>query len=227
MDYKKRMRLANRRLRRKMAEDRDQRSFHSKSYHRYFEGYAEYEMVNEKGKKTLRRVYTGAWYRQDLKAAAYVGLRIFYVLLAVGVLFLFGAAAVYQKESGNVLYVVLPEAATVGFLIYLLYILLVNYLFVPRKMTINDYRVSSRSLKNGSFGCAACLAADGLTTLLYLMLHRGAYAGIWYAVLEFLGASALSAAIYLTEGRIPYLMEENENKPGEDDIVIVSDENFE
>lgn len=227
MDYKKRMRMANRRMRRKMEEDRDQKAFHSRSYHRYFEGYKEYETADAKGKKRLKRVYVGNWYRQELKAPAYIGLRILYVLLTAGVLAFFVAAALSQKESGSAIYVVLPEAVTVGFLVYLLYTLLVNYLFIPRNMTVNDYRISSKALKKGSLCCTACLAADALATLLYLLLHGDASAGIGGAALEFFAAAALSAAVSLAERKIPYSERENEVRPDEGDVVIQSDENFE
>lgn len=224
MNYKNRLKRVNRKMRRKAQEDRDVRVFHSASYHRFFEGYTEYETVNSKGKKVLKRVYTGTWYMQALEAKYYFMLRVFYCLLFAGIVFLFSHAGMTQQESGTALYVVLPEIATVCFLFYLLYTLFVGYLFVPRKMTVNDYRGSSLSLKKASAGIGLCLLADSGLTALYLLLHRDHdSSGAGAAALKFLGAAILAAGMYLAERRVPYKEMENDAAPRQNGVVIDSE----
>lgn len=224
MNYKNRLKRANQKMRRKAQEDRDVRMFHSASYHRFFEGYTEYETVNAKGKKVLKRVYTGIWYVQDLATPNYFFLRALYCLLFAGIVLLFSRAGMTQQESGTALYVVLPEIATVCFLFYLLYTLFVGYLFVPRKMTVHDYRSSSLSLKKASKGMGICLFADTALTVLYLFLHRGTSAsGAGAAALEFLGAALLAGAMCLIECKIPYKEVENDTAPEQSGIVIDSE----
>ena len=38
------------------------KNYHSRSYHRFFEGYTEKGIVNEKGNYQIVRVYTGDYY---------------------------------------------------------------------------------------------------------------------------------------------------------------------
>ena len=49
------------RLRRRTNTDQTflDKGWHSKAYHRHFEGYTEVETTNEKGKTVIQRVYVG------------------------------------------------------------------------------------------------------------------------------------------------------------------------
>ncbi len=226
MNYKKRMRLANQKLRRKAEEDRDENVFHSRAYHRFFEGYRETRVLDSKGRTKIVREYAGTWYVQDVSRVLYVGVRLLYVFLFVGILLLFAGAALTQGGSGSALYVVLPEIVSICFFFRLFYVLTVCYLFVPGKMTVDDYRTSSLALEKSSAWCAAALFAAGAGTGIYLLLHGDKTGTAVLAGLLFLAAAALSLLVSFVERKVPYRKVENSHPPMEDEMLILSDENL-
>lgn len=213
MSVNNKIREINRKLRQKALGDRDSKLLHSSFYHSFFEGFQEYKEVDQRGRTKVRRVYTGTMYRQNLNTARYLLLRFIYVLMFFGIAGMLVLAGMSQKQSGSVLYVVLPEVFTVGFLFWLLYALFVNYLFAPRKMTLNDYRTSAGSLKVCSLGLTISFGLDMCMTVLYASLQQPAAAGNeGFVALEFLTAGLLSLAMLVIERRLPY--EEIENDGG-------------
>jgi hypothetical protein len=223
MSSNKKIRGINRKLRQKALGDRDVKLFHSRSYHSYFEGYQEYKEVNSRGRTKIRRVYTGTWYSQDLDTARYILLRLLYVLLFFGIIGMLVLAAISQKESGNVLYVVIPEILTVGLLFRMLYILFVNYLFAPGQMTLNDYRTTAGSLKICSLALAISFGLDMSMSILYAIIHLSDVFGKEMLIgLEFLTAGILSLAMFFIERRIPYKEIKNDSIIKENGIEIES-----
>lgn len=172
------------------------RGWHSNAYHRYFEGYSEYETLDSRGKTVIRRVYEGTVYSQNLDRKQRVKLHVL-----LGVLWLAGAAvfalAATRPVPANMLwYSVLPQFAVLGFLVWAL-TALVNYYMAPEKMTVADYNTGSRRLVKSSLAaliamllCAAvylicafafeecillhllCAALCGVSALLMLLVNR-------------------------------------------------------
>jgi len=145
--------------------------YHSAAYHRHFEGWSEYKEQNSSGKVRIRRVYTGAWYRQDLSDRR----RIFYKLLFsalfvfAAVLFIFYAAQ--YVGSNQSWYVAMTQAGGIVGLVWM-GIGLFNYLTVKKNMTIAEYRSSSGTLRIGSMIAAISFTAAMLMTLLFVLLQH-------------------------------------------------------
>lgn len=195
-------RKKNRELHREAFEDRDSRLWHSHSYHRYFEGYTEYRELDQNGKEQLRRVYTAAWHIQDLDRKRVIGIRILYLAL-----FLLMAGAVVQAGvrpgSGNAFYTALAELAVLCLLAWLGYILLVNYLFMPKKMTIHDYHSSSIALKRVALALSIAFAVSACAVLLENAL-KGDASGAIVPVAAFLGGAACAFGMHMAEEKVPY-----------------------
>ncbi len=196
----------NSELRRKLYEQETvTKGFHSWSYHSFFEDYSEIYQIGRDGKTRLVRNYEGAYYWQNLSREAYIGLRIVYAAVFAVLTALFAATGLMARASDTVWFTVLPEVATVLALSALAYTLFVNYLFIPTKMTIGDYRSSSGALKFISFVLTVCFALDSLLTLLYLPVSAGSFKeNDAAAVLLFAGCAGLSFAVNKIEKRISY-----------------------
>lgn len=67
---------------------------HRAAYHRHFEGYSEYEVVDENGYAHIKRVYTGMYYTHPLEGRRRVLLKALFSALwaAAAVLFVLAAA---------------------------------------------------------------------------------------------------------------------------------------
>ena len=208
-------RKKNRELHRQALEDRDSRLWHSHAYHRYFEGYTEYRELDQNGKEHLRRVYTSSWHIQDLTKKQRILVRCLYVFLFLLMAGAVALAGFRQTAGGKAFYVVIPVLAVLCVLMWLGYILLVNYLFLPEKMTVHDYRASSVSLSRAALVLVIAFLASAALSLL-----EGALIGD-------ISQTAIPAAAFLlgavcaflmrwTEGRIPWREEENTQnaKPG-------------
>ena len=104
-------RRMNQRLRRRTDLDKGllDKGWHSKAYHRHFEGYAEVETTNEKGKTVIERVYVGDYYRLDLPKSKRVQLRLFYAGLIALVAALFGFAASRSVGANMTWYLAIPQ----------------------------------------------------------------------------------------------------------------------
>jgi hypothetical protein len=201
--YTKWKRETNRKLRRKLEEDRDIHIFHSHFFHRYFEGYTEYRDVDEKGKVHIRREYTGTVYISELSGGEYWLLRAVYVILFAAMLYFLYQASMRQTAFGNNLFLVLPEIATVACFFWMFYTLLVSYVFAPKRMTIDDYRTSSGSLIRVSKLLAVLSALDALVSFVLALIGHAAAEG-YMAALFFLGNAAIAAIIFLIEQKTPY-----------------------
>ena len=208
-------RKKNRELHRQALEDRDSRLWHSHAYHRYFVGYTEYREPDRNGKEHLRRVYTSSWHIRDLTRKQRVLVCCLYVLLFLLMAGAVALAGLRQTAGGKAFYVVIPELAVLYLLSWLGYILLVNYLFLPEKMTVHDYRASSVSLRRAAFALVIAFIASAALSLL-----EGALTGnISQALVPgaaFLAGAVCAFLMLWTENRIPYREEENTQnaKPG-------------
>jgi hypothetical protein len=146
-------------------------TWHSKAYHRFFEGYSEITVPEPNGKGyRIQRIYTGNYYRQDLKKGRRILLSVLYVALFLGAVYLFVSNAILSLASNSTWYVVLTQVASIPFLFWTL-IALFSYLPAERDMTINTYRSSSLSLKRATFGSAISLGVLALATLAFMFLN--------------------------------------------------------
>ena len=203
----------NRELHRQALEDRDSKMWHSHAYHRYFEGYTEYNELDRNGKPHVRRVYTASWYMQDVSRRRYVLLRVFYTALFLLMCGAVLAAGTRQGTAGTAFFIVLAELATLLLLAWLGYTLFVNYLFAPEKMTVHDYHVSSGSVKRISLALTTAFGADALLTVLEGILKGTDRFGSFGVTLAAFAAGCFCAVImHLTEKRVPYREIENKKE---------------
>ena len=216
-------RRKNRELHRQALEDRDSRLWHSGAYHRYFEGYTEYRVTDEKGKTRIRRVYTGTWYRLALPDNRRLMVRCIYVFLFLLLTGAIALASWAQGGAGRAVYTVIPEIVTLCLLARLFYVLFVCYLFAPRKMTVGDYRSSSPALKNAGLYLAIAFAADALAALIERLLGGGAsFRSFPLTVLAFCLGASMSLLLARIESGLPYETEENTDVPRDGGVTIES-----
>ena len=201
-------RRKNRDLHRQSLEDRDRRVWHSSSYHAYFEGYTEYQEKDARGKTHLRRVYTGTWYRQALSPKQSLLVRVAYVLLFLLQLGCLALAGIMQGNAGTTFYIVLPEIVTVCLLSRLGYVLLVNYLFLPRKMTVHDYKAGHTALEQTSLWLVYAFCADlALTVIEFVLTYQDAlvhFRSLPFTCAGFLCGAVLAGLTSRMEHYLPY-----------------------
>ena len=214
-------RRKNRELHRQALEDRDSRLWHSRFYHRYFEGYNEYKELDANGKERIRRVYAADWYAQNLPKGKRIGVRLLYVALFLMMAAAVIGAGILQGGTGTRFYIVIPELITLCLLSWLGYVLLVNYLFMPKKLTVHEYKVSSLSLRIVTLAVAIAFAVDALMAALDLALVGGERGG-WVIAL-FIGGAACAWVMRLVESRIHYDQIENPAAEKDSSVAIESE----
>ncbi len=188
--------------------------WHSAAYHRYFEDYAEFERVDEKGRKRIERVYQGTWYVQTLSRGARLRERLALVGLFLLSVVLFGFAALRPIEGNGKWFLTLAQFASLGLLLWTLTGLF-NYLICREKMTVGEYKTGPLRFQHG---CVAAVAALILCTLLYL-LGALLYEEVWQHLLCALMCLAAALPLLLAnrlDANVPYANEQSEKAAPED-----------
>jgi len=214
-------RRKNRELHRQALEDRDTRLWHSRYYHRYFEGYTETRELDANGKERIRRIYTADWYVQNLPKGRRIGVRLLYMMLFAMMIATVIGAGILQGGTGTRFYIVIPELVTLCLLSWLGYVLLVNYLFMPKKLTVHEYKASSLSLRIVTLAAAIVFAFDALMAALDLALVGGARGG--WVIAMFLGGAVCAWVMRLVESRIHYDQIENPAAAVDSGVTIESE----
>ncbi|MGI6071824.1 MAG: hypothetical protein ACOX75_02245 [Lachnospiraceae bacterium] len=184
---------------------------HSKNYHNYFRGYTEVRNVNEKGRRTIQRFYTKPWIVSDLKGRNYWLVRLLYALLTSASIFMYVFAMIQDIPANKHWVVAIPGLPAIVCL-FLLTVMLVIYITVPRKMTLWDYESSTKRLKQMSIISAAVegttsIVIAGFTIVTGLEIRQSLIcAGMDMA------AAFCAAAIYFVENKVTYHEEPNETK---------------
>lgn len=181
--------------------------WHSKAYHRFFEGYSETAVPKPNGRGfTIQRVYTGNLYRQDLAQEKRVLLRILYLALFVIVVYLFVTNAIMPRPGNSTWYVVLCQAVSIPFLFWIL-ISFITYLPSLEDLTIHDYRSSSLSFKKATLGASIGLGLAAFATLLFILLNPAEDLQIeLVSVAKYLAAALIVFSMNWIERRIIYLI---------------------
>jgi hypothetical protein len=196
-------------------------TWHSKAYHRFFEGYSETTVPKPNGKGTrIQRIYTGNYYRQDLTKGQRILLRGLYIVLFLCIAYLFGSSAMLPLASNSTWYVVLAQVVSIPFLFWIL-IAFSSYLPAERDMTIADYRSSSLSLQKAVLGAAINLGIAALVTLVFMLLNLSnePLPELLCAV-KYLAAGLLALFMNRVEKKINYLIIPSQNKPPTDAMEI-------
>jgi hypothetical protein len=146
------------------------KGYHSDAYHRHFEEWSEYEEQMPNGKVRIKRVYTGAWYQQDISDRRRVFLRLLFCTLFVFAAVLFIICSAQNVGSNQCWYVVITQAAAIVSLSWM-GIGIFNCLTAKKRITIAKYRSSSLTLRVGSIASAVSFTAAMLMTLLFVLLE--------------------------------------------------------
>jgi hypothetical protein len=196
-------------------------TWHSKAYHRFFEGYSEITVPHPNGKGTsIQRVYTGNYYRQDLTKSQRILLRMLYLVLFLCIVYFYISSATMPLTINSTWYIVLPQAASVVFLFWIL-ISFFFYLPAERDMKIADYRSSSLSLLKAFEGSAICLGATALAVLIFILVSPlGESHNELLCAGKYLIAGFIALSIYLIEKKISYLKIPNQIVPPDNSVEI-------
>jgi archaellum biogenesis protein FlaJ (TadC family) len=188
-------------------------TWHSKAYHRFFEGYSEITVPEPNGKGyRIQRIYTGNYYRQDLMKSRRTLLRILYVALFLGAVYLFVSSAVLPLASNSTWYVVLPQVVSIPFLFWIL-IAFFYYLPAKRDLTINGYRSSSLALQKATLGAAVSLGIAAFATLVFVQLNlSGEHSGELLCAVKYLAGGLLALSMNRIEKKVNYLIIPSQNK---------------
>lgn len=177
---------------------------HSHSYHRYFENYAEKEVLLPGGGHTIQRVYVGKYYRADIsdeqlrRQKKTVGLLFFGVLAS----YLAGALTAVVSAVPFVAICTMPPLVA----LLLLGISVFYRLTVPREMEIRAFRDSSDNLRRSSMGFILCIAVCFAATLVgCLIVPLFTLAETVPSLLFYLLSAVSAGKIYLTEKNTPYI----------------------
>lgn len=137
---------------------------HSSAYHRYFEGYAERECYDEKGKRHIERVYVGNYYRRAVSDGQHKALKAQYAVMYLLSLAVFLFAGTRDTQLNTARYVYIPVILSLVAMLCLLVTIVFN-LIAPREMVIRAYRDSSEKLIYTSISTAVLQIVNALATI--------------------------------------------------------------
>ena len=176
---------------------------YSRHYHNYFRGYTEVRRTNEKGRIVIDRFYTKPWIVSELSARNYWLVRLLYAVLTVAsaVLYIW---AMTQRVSGNSHWVVALPGMPAIICLFLLAVVVVQYITVPRKMTLWDHESSTKRLKRAALATAmiqtlAAIALAGFALVTGLEVGRS----LLCAGMDLL-AAICAAVMFFVERKVTY-----------------------
>ena len=214
---------ASRRLRERIIrEDGLSHGYHSRAYHRHFEGYLETEITDVKGRTRIRRDYVGEWYSQNLSRGKRIALKTSLAALWALTAAVFFFTATRGTRANASWYMAISEFGVVAGFLWT-FVSLVLYLTAPVKMTIGDYRSASKGVLRGSL----CIAGFSILTTLLTALHAILGSETWAAELlccaGFLAAAALAVLMNRLEANVPYIRTPSTEEGPEDGVLLGDD----
>lgn len=195
------------------------RPWHSRAYHRHFEGYAEVEDANEKGKTIIRRVYVGNYYRLDLSQKKRVLLRLAYLGLLLLIGSSFGLAASRPVGANSTWYLAIAQMLTLCSL-GATAISLLAHCTAPREMTIGDWKASSKKLRRNALLSALLLELTAFLTGGYLLFTRENWAVHLLCIGLYAAAGLLAVLLNRLEANAPYAIRSSQAQMPEDSAYI-------
>lgn len=214
-------RRMNQRLRRHTDLDKGllNKGWHSKAYHRHFEGYTEVEATDEKGKTVIHRVYIGDYYRLDLPPKKRILLRVGYALMIALIAALFGFAASRPVGANMTWYLAIVQMLSVC-LQGLLCVNLLSHCIAPRDMTIGDWKASSGKLQKNAKYTALVMELLAFLTGLYLVLSGEDWMIHMLCVVLYALAGLIAVVLNRMEANAPYMTYHSTEEPPEDGCYI-------
>lgn len=193
--------------------------YYSRFYHDEFAGYAERTVVAPNGKKYIERYYAAEYYRQKLPRKQQIQLRLIYAGLFIFSATLYSLAGWPDTASNYAVYVSLPVALALPFLVWQL---LSFFYYMP----LADMKLVNRQkgvgwLKKSSLGASVCIALAALGTLIYFFLNPGVSdSRILPGAIMFFLAALAALCINRLEARVGYQRIDNPAELSEEDSVL-------
>ena len=183
----------------------------NRHYHNYFRGYTEVRRVNEKGRIAIERYYTKPWKVSGLSSRNYWLLRLLYVLLTATsiVLYIF---AMTRNIPGNSHWIVAIPGMPAVIVLFLQAVTVIQYLTVPRKMTLWDLESSTKHIKRAALVASIIQGVTALALLGFALVSGQEIGQTLLCVLLDLIAAACSATIFFVERKVPYTEIPNDTK---------------
>ncbi|MCC8066955.1 MAG: hypothetical protein LIO94_07625 [Clostridiales bacterium] len=189
-------------------EPAEERMYHSRLYHRHFEGYSEKVVTKANGKKKISRVYTASYYRCTLSKASKILLRFLYLFLTILAVVFSLRNGLSDADVNLVWYTALPQAILVPAFLWAAYTLL-YYIFTFHDMTIGDYRSSSTGLQKVFFALFLLHCVWFFSSILFYIIHAGSSSPSIMYLLRIVLSAVACYSVSATENRIPYSKIEN------------------
>lgn len=186
------------------------RSF-NRHYHNYFRGYTEIRRTDEKGRVKIERYYTHPWMVSGLSAGKYWLLRALYALLTAAAVVLYIVSLTRNIPATRSWIVALPGLPA-SVVLFLLAMAVIQYAFVPRRMTQWDHLSSTRSVKRAALATAIILAVAALTAVVFLLIDGREAAGTLLCALGLLAGAGCGFVMYWIERKVPYREIPNDTK---------------
>lgn len=185
--------------------------WHSRGYHKFFEGYSEYYVTKPNGKPKIERIYTGLYYKADMKKSSYTLVKASYLLLYLCLVYLFITGSAAVVTSNFVWYATFPQALFIPVLFYQA-IVIVSYVTAKEKMQIHKYKTTSKALiKSSVFGAIYCgLSAVGV--LVNMLITKSFSGALLSPCIKFIVCAVIQFAYFMAERNIEYDAIINENK---------------
>lgn len=180
---------------------RDRRGYRSGFYHREFEGYAEREYVDERGRRRIERIYAAEYYEPRLPRRKRIQIRFLYAALFLLSAGLYGYAGLQDAAGNYAVYVVIPVAASLV-LLFLTLMALMNYLPLGL-LKLPQMKKGPRRLRWAALAAAIALFCAGAASFLFLILHGADAKTVSITVCYLLSAAGM-LAIHLIERRVKY-----------------------
>lgn len=201
------------------------KNYHSRSYHRFFEGYTEKGIVNEKGNYQIVRVYTGDYYEPCYKNGEkkkYETIVTLCYCMAAALFFVSGV----QRTAVNLL---LPAALFQSIALWLLVLLArsVIYLWIEKPpYTVRKYRLVSEKMKSYSRVCAVfCWLTAAVMAVAWICLtasgHPAKSLSSLLCIAGFLACGLLLYTIFAMENHVAYRRKKSSEVRPEKGVDIV------
>ena len=150
----------------------EKRQYHSRAYHRYFEGYEESRRVNDKGKLKIERVYVGHYFRQNIGDRERILKRVLSFALYLAVLGSFLFAVTLDIRCNKAWYVVSSTVLSFLAMMWLAITLFFN-LTAKREMEIRTLRDSSERFITASRLSFIFTALSAFAVAVHVTLNPG------------------------------------------------------
>lgn len=176
---------------------------HSRTYHKYFRGYTEVRKVNAKGHVVTERYYTKPWIVSGLSRRNYWLVRLLYAFLTAVSVVLF-ITALCQDIPGNRSWIVALPGCPSAVLLFLLAVVTVLYISVPRRMTLWDHASSTKRLKVMALAAGIGEGVTAVALGVFALCTKEQIGKSLGCAGMLLLAAVCAAALFFLERRMPY-----------------------